>query len=251
MIRPLAAAAALVLALAGCAADDRAGLRDVTGRLDFAGQPPEAGALVIAVHDAEGRLLAQGEGMLVEPEPPLGFRLAVPREPGGSISAVLEIDGETQWRSAPAPVPAGGAADVGILTLAAIDAGDRAGRGRAAPGPEREDPVADASPEAARPAAGADQAAPERPAALLAAGDEGQPPGAVSLRCGPDIVTADFTESAVILRVGATTLALEPVSAAGGARYELPGDPATFFWSRGERALVGLAGIVLPECLPV
>jgi hypothetical protein len=248
MIRTLATAAALVLALAGCAADERVGLREVTGRLAFAGQPPEAGAIAIEVHDAEGRLLARGEGPLLEPEPPIGFRLAVPRQPAGWISALLKIDGAARWRSAAAPVPAGGATDIGTLTLAAIDGRGTPGGAVAAGGERR---TAGSPGGAAAPVGAAEEAAPDRPSALRAAGGDRPPAGLVSLRCGPDIVTADFTGAAVTLRVGATSLALEPVRAASGARYELPGDPETFLWSRGERALVGLAGIVLPECLPV
>jgi heat shock protein HslJ len=41
---------------------------------------------------------------------------------------------------------------------------------------------------------------------------------------------------------------LSPVPAASGARYELAGDPGTYVWTRGEGAMVGLAGTDLPEC---
>jgi membrane-bound inhibitor of C-type lysozyme len=38
------------------------------------------------------------------------------------------------------------------------------------------------------------------------------------------------------------------VRAASGAKYEAEGDPATTFWSKGDKATLTIRGQALPEC---
>jgi heat shock protein HslJ len=69
--------------------------------------------------------------------------------------------------------------------------------------------------------------------------------------CGEQEIEVGFVDDHARMRVGETVVDVFPVPAASGARYEAPDDPGTFFWSRGETALVGLAGETLPECTMV
>ena len=43
---------------------------------------------------------------------------------------------------------------------------------------------------------------------------------------------------------------MRPVVSASGARYALPDDPSTSFWSKGENALLEIRGQAWPECVP-
>jgi heat shock protein HslJ len=61
-------------------------------------------------------------------------------------------------------------------------------------------------------------------------------------------VTVGFVDQRAILEVGGERHALSRVRTASGARFEAPDDPGTWFWSKGETALVSLAGDLLPEC---
>lgn len=72
----------------------------------------------------------------------------------------------------------------------------------------------------------------------------------VLLRCGEQEVEAAPEPGRIRLLAGFERLELQAVPAASGARYEKPGDPRTWFWSRGERATLVLAGKELPECAP-
>lgn len=77
-----------------------------------------------------------------------------------------------------------------------------------------------------------------------------QPMGFVArYRCGDAPVRLGFTvQGQAVMEADGARRLLEPVPAASGARYEAEGDPGTFFWSRGDAALVGLGGVDLPEC---
>ena len=54
-----------------------------------------------------------------------------------------------------------------------------------------------------------------------------------------------------MLETDANRLVLSQVPAASGARFEDPADPGTYYWSKGDTALVSLEGEVLPECVAV
>jgi heat shock protein HslJ/membrane-bound inhibitor of C-type lysozyme len=68
------------------------------------------------------------------------------------------------------------------------------------------------------------------------------------LTCGDRDVTVGFADQRAILEVDGARHELAPARAASGARFEAPDDPGTWFWSKGETALVSLAGDLLPEC---
>jgi heat shock protein HslJ len=72
---------------------------------------------------------------------------------------------------------------------------------------------------------------------------------ASTMKCGDRIVEVGFAGEAARLRLGPRVIELQPEAAASGAKF---GDGAgTAFWSQGNRALVTLEGVDLPECLPV
>lgn len=66
--------------------------------------------------------------------------------------------------------------------------------------------------------------------------------------CGSRAVTVGFVADRMEMRVASERFALRSVPAASGAKFEAESDPATTFWSRGERAMVTLRGEALPEC---
>lgn len=77
-----------------------------------------------------------------------------------------------------------------------------------------------------------------------------QPMGfAIDYRCGGAPIRVGFTDQAqAVLEAGGARHLLAPVPAASGARYEAEGAPGTSFWSRGDTALVTIAGTEWPEC---
>lgn len=81
-----------------------------------------------------------------------------------------------------------------------------------------------------------------------APGASERPPFALRYLCGNSGVTVGFVGDQMEMRVASERYALRPVPAASGAKFEAYGDPATTFWSRGERAMVTLRGEALPEC---
>ena len=72
----------------------------------------------------------------------------------------------------------------------------------------------------------------------------------VRLRCGPEELTLGFVGDIARLQTAEGVIDLVPVPAASGARFEAEGDPDTWVWTRGEDAMVSLAGRMLPDCLP-
>ncbi len=50
------------------------------------------------------------------------------------------------------------------------------------------------------------------------------------------------------MRVADVVYALEEVRTASGAKYQTPGDPSTFFWSKGNGAWLRIRGRDMPEC---
>ncbi len=69
------------------------------------------------------------------------------------------------------------------------------------------------------------------------------------LRCGERELTVGFVDDHAVLEVDGERRELQPVRTASGAKFEAAGDPGTFFWSKGETALVSLDGEMLPECV--
>ncbi|WP_187272297.1 META domain-containing protein [Zeimonas arvi] len=88
------------------------------------------------------------------------------------------------------------------------------------------------------------------PAGRVLAGEHGvrEEAFAVKLRCDDRVLTVGYAGDRMQLRAGDELFALRPVPAASGAKFEAEADPATTFWSRGERAVVTLRGEPLPGC---
>lgn len=72
----------------------------------------------------------------------------------------------------------------------------------------------------------------------------------VLLRCGEQAVEVTPEASGLRVQLGFERHELVTVPAASGARFEKPGDPSTWFWSKGEGGLLTLGGKTLPECAP-
>ncbi|MEA3641321.1 MAG: META domain-containing protein [Lamprobacter sp.] len=95
----------------------------------------------------------------------------------------------------------------------------------------------------------------------IAAGDEPleigtvrlQPPSPTGfrtlMRCGETEIEIESLDDHLRLHVDGKTLDLFPTPAASGAKFTAKDDPETFFWSKGNSALVSLDGDNLPECL--
>jgi hypothetical protein len=157
---------------------------------------------------------------------------------GRRLRGSIEIEGTTAWRTEPVAVPAG---------TAPVDLGEvRLVRGAAAPEPEADTepepgpaPVVLPEPEGAEPEVAAPEAVVPEPMPGV---------GEVRLACGGTEVLAALRDDRAEVVVGGVTVEMAQVPAASGARFEVPDDPETFAWFREDRALVGLAGEVLPEC---
>lgn len=69
------------------------------------------------------------------------------------------------------------------------------------------------------------------------------------MRCGETEIEIGAIDDHPRLRVDGKTIDLLPTPAASGAKFAAQDDPETFFWSKGNSALVSLAGEPLPECV--
>jgi membrane-bound inhibitor of C-type lysozyme len=69
-----------------------------------------------------------------------------------------------------------------------------------------------------------------------------------AFRCGDRNISIDQVDDRTVLTAGGETFNLQPVRAASGAKYEAEGDPATTFWSKGDKATLTIRGQALPEC---
>ncbi|MDX1756417.1 MAG: META domain-containing protein [Marinobacter sp.] len=70
-----------------------------------------------------------------------------------------------------------------------------------------------------------------------------------AMECGQLDVQLVPHEEGVLLQAGTEEYLLAPTRSASGARYALPVDPSTWFWSSGERALLETGGRRWPECV--
>ena len=74
---------------------------------------------------------------------------------------------------------------------------------------------------------------------------------ATRLRCGDTEIEVGFIDDIARLAVAGEIVDLKRVPAASGARFEAEGDAGTFYWSRGQAAMVSVRGVLLPECVAV
>jgi OmpA-OmpF porin, OOP family len=69
-----------------------------------------------------------------------------------------------------------------------------------------------------------------------------------AFKCGDRHVSIDEVDDRTVLSIGTESITLKPVRSASGAKYEAEGDPATTFWSKGDRATLRVRGQTFPEC---
>ncbi|WP_462320707.1 META domain-containing protein [Halochromatium sp.] len=69
------------------------------------------------------------------------------------------------------------------------------------------------------------------------------------MRCGETELEIAVSDDHARLRLNDQTLELSSTPAASGSKFVAQDDSDTFFWSKGNRALVSIAGETLPECL--
>jgi membrane-bound inhibitor of C-type lysozyme len=70
-----------------------------------------------------------------------------------------------------------------------------------------------------------------------------------AFKCGDQSISIDQVDDRTVLNAGAETFTLNPVHSASGAKYEAEGDPATTFWSKGDKATLTIRGQTFPECI--
>jgi len=89
-------------------------------------------------------------------------------------------------------------------------------------------------------------------AGVTAAGEIVMRPGrpAVRLSCGDRPVTLRDLGGAIEVGTPQGDFLMQPVPAASGARYEAEGDPATWFWSKGDGGMLSVGGEAWPDCVP-
>jgi heat shock protein HslJ/uncharacterized lipoprotein YbaY/uncharacterized membrane protein len=89
-------------------------------------------------------------------------------------------------------------------------------------------------------------------AGVTAAGEIVMRPGrpAVRLVCGDMGVTLRDLGGDLEVTTSEGDVLLRPVPAASGARYEAEGDPATWFWSKGDDGTLSIGGEEWPDCVP-
>lgn len=71
----------------------------------------------------------------------------------------------------------------------------------------------------------------------------------VQMDCGRLPVTVTYADEHATVLAGETKLALKAVRSASGAKYQLPDNEQTFFWSKGNGAYLQIAGRPWPDCI--
>ena len=72
---------------------------------------------------------------------------------------------------------------------------------------------------------------------------------ATEYRCGGKPVLIGVANERMTMRAGGEDFSLAQVETASGAKYEAAGDPATWFWSKGESATASVRGKTLGDCV--
>jgi len=75
-------------------------------------------------------------------------------------------------------------------------------------------------------------------------------PFASELDCGELRIVVSALGEDLQVRAGEELFRMRPVVSASGAKYAVPDDPSTSFWSRGDNALLEIRGQTFPECVP-
>lgn len=75
------------------------------------------------------------------------------------------------------------------------------------------------------------------------------PEAGMAMSCGQLNITVAPQDDDLLLTVGDDSYRLVPVASASGAKYQLPDDASTSFWSKGEMGLLEADGRTWPECV--
>jgi membrane-bound inhibitor of C-type lysozyme len=75
-------------------------------------------------------------------------------------------------------------------------------------------------------------------------------PSGSKLACDSEAISVSVEGDVARVTAGGRTFEMEQVRAASGARYEVPGDPTTSFWSKGRNGTLVVKGRTYPECVP-
>ncbi len=67
--------------------------------------------------------------------------------------------------------------------------------------------------------------------------------------CGAKPVVIGIRGDVMRLQIDGEEFELHPAVTASGSKYEASGDPSTYFWTKGETALLSLHGVAYPECV--
>lgn len=70
-----------------------------------------------------------------------------------------------------------------------------------------------------------------------------------AFRCGPSSLTARFRGDIAWIEIDEHRLELQRAISASGARYTDANDADTEFWTKGDRAMLKIAGKAYPECI--
>ena len=72
---------------------------------------------------------------------------------------------------------------------------------------------------------------------------------ASSYACGDKQVSIGIKGDVMTLQIDGESFALHPVVTSSGSKYEATGDASTYFWTKGDSALLSLHGVAYPECV--
>jgi hypothetical protein len=257
--RLVALLGAVAAGAAGCAVSDPAPTRPLTGVavLEDAAALPHEAVLVVQFRADDGSGPVEERAMALGRQPPLYFQLRVPEGRSGRLDVAIDVAGEAGWAAEPLAVPRlGGPVDLGEVTLAraapAAPTSDRPQGQATAPWT----PAAAAEPAAQSGtqvgAAAAQVPVPPRQVAETAAEAAAEAGAATAADTLPERLSCGGTEIRVARGAGSARLTVGAVDvdlvAVGGGRYEVPGDPETFFAAGQDAPVVSLAGERLPPC---
>jgi len=71
---------------------------------------------------------------------------------------------------------------------------------------------------------------------------------ASTFQCGDQDVRIGIQDERAVMELGDQRYPLIEAIAASGAKYEAEGDPSTYFWSKGDQAMISIKGQDLPDC---
>ena len=90
----------------------------------------------------------------------------------------------------------------------------------------------------------------QRPSGSAPPPPRGAEPLVAIMSCGSLPVRTVFSGDQMTLEAGSDKYVLEQVRSGSGAKYEVPGDSSTSYWSKGDKGMLVIKGQSYPECEP-